>query len=77
MGRFDDGVSGYLKATATVTTYFPIDRKGNVEVYCEACNFYRTSSRRCGLTNEVVPYPTKYVGRECPLEPVEEKKEET
>lgn len=34
---------------------------------CEACRFYRRSSKRCGLTDEVIPWPDKYTGRNCPL----------
>lgn len=67
MPNLDDGTSGYLKGTALVTTYFPIDRKGTAYITCEACRFYRRSSKRCGLTDEVIPWPDKYTGRNCPL----------
>lgn len=67
MPNLDDGTSGYLKGTASVATYFPIDRKGTAYIACEACRFYRRSSKRCGLTDEVIPWPDKYTGRSCPL----------
>ena len=37
MPNLDDGTSGYLKGTATVMAYFPIDRKGVAYIACEAC----------------------------------------
>lgn len=72
MARFDDGVSGYVKGTATVVNYFPIDRRGHALCACDACRFFRRSSKVCGLTGEVIPWPENYVGRNCPLETTEE-----
>lgn len=72
MVRFDDGVSGYIRAGATVVNDFPIDRRGNPLIVCEVCRFYRKSANRCGLTEEVIPWADKYVGRNCPLEEMKE-----
>lgn len=69
---FDSGVSGYIKATATVSNFFPVDRRGAPLIVCEMCRFYRRASNRCGLTEEVIPWADKYVGRECPLEEIKE-----
>lgn len=73
MASFDSGVKGYVKAEAVVTTYFPIDWKGNVEIACKHCNFFVNSTRKCGLTQTVVNFPERFVGVDCPLEQVEVK----
>jgi len=72
MGTYDTGVSAYIIGRATVAAYFPIDHKGNEDVCCEQCRFFMQRSRRCGLTEELVPYPTKGIGRDCPMEFFEE-----
>ena len=72
MACFESGVSRYIKATATVKVSFPVDLKGNAYICCDACQFYRKSSSRCGLTNEPVLWTGRYVGGDCPLEPVKE-----
>ena len=65
----DTGVLEYVKGTATVVTYFPIDaRTGSVDVCCDKCDFYSPRDRRCCLTHELPPYPNKYRGRNCPLD---------
>jgi hypothetical protein len=68
----DSGVSNYVKGTATVETWFPVDRTGSVDLCCDKCNFYSFRDRRCWLTQELPPYPNKYRGRECPLDLSEE-----
>lgn len=65
---FDSGVKDYIKGTATVSVCFPVDFKGNADVCCMQCFFYRESSRRCSLTGAVSEYPQRYVGSNCPLE---------
>ena len=72
MANFDTGVKEYLKATAVVEVYFPIDWKGNIEIACKHCPFYVRATQRCGLNQTVVNYPEKYVGEYCPLEEVKE-----
>ena len=71
MSRFENGVSSYIHGRATVDVYFPVDQRGNADINCTQCFFFREASRRCGLTGEVSQYPTKYVGSSCPLEMVE------
>lgn len=71
MASFDSGVSSYVAAQATVKVYFPVDNRGNADINCTQCFFFREASRRCGLTGEISQYPTKYVGSSCPLEPDE------
>jgi hypothetical protein len=65
---FDSGISKYIKAKATVEVCFPGDEKGNEYICCMRCKFYSGTSGRCRLTEEVVPFPSKYVGGLCPLE---------
>ena len=69
---FDSGISKYIKARATVTVYFPVDEKGNPHINCEMCHLYSGTSKRCKLTDEVIAFPSKYVGGRCPLVEIEE-----
>ena len=71
MGKFDSGVTAYVKAEAKVTVYFPIDKKGNAEIACKHCPYYVRATQRCALNHVVVNYPEHYVGSECPLIQVE------
>lgn len=66
--NFDSGIDRYIKGTAKVEVFFPVDRKGNADISCAQCFFYREASRRCSLTGQISEYPTKYVGGHCPLE---------
>ena len=71
MPNFESGVAAYVHAQAVVDVYFPIDHRGNEYVCCEQCKFYSTSTRKCHLNGEVVSFPAKYVGSNCPLTPIE------
>ena len=75
MASFDDGVKGYIKATATVEVHFPVDWRGSIEIACKHCPFYVRQTQRCGLNQSVVNFPEKYVGSECPLEKFESEEE--
>ena len=72
MKDFETGICSYVHAAATVHVFFPVDAKGNADICCEQCPFYRIHSRRCGLNDTVCAYPNKYVGRSCPLQKAEE-----
>ena len=72
MPSFESGVTAYVHAQATVDVFFPVDSRGNADINCTQCFFFREASRRCGLTGEISQYPQKYVGSSCPLERVEE-----
>lgn len=72
MANFETGVSGYIQVEATVRMSFPVDLKGNAYICCDACQFYRKSSSRCGLTNEPMLWSGRYVGGDCPLKPANE-----
>jgi hypothetical protein len=67
MASFESGVIGYIKAQTIVKVFFPVDAKGNADISCSQCYFFRESSKRCGLNWEVCAYPNKYVGDRCPL----------
>lgn len=72
MANFDSGVKRYIKARVTLEVGFPVDWRDNAEIACKHCPFFVRATNRCGLTQDVVNYPDKYVGDSCPLEPVEE-----
>ena len=71
MADFDSGVAEYIKATATVEVYFPVDAKGNADISCNQCPFFRRTSIKCGLNDALCAYPNKYVGQYCPLKKCE------
>ncbi len=71
MACFDSGVKGYIKARAVVEVSFPIDWKDNAEIACKHCQYYIRATQKCALNSEVVNYPEKFVGANCPLIQVE------
>lgn len=77
MPDFQSGVASYIHAKAEVRVHFPVDFKGNADISCAQCFFFREASRRCGLTGEISEYPQKYVGSTCPLEIIEGENNET
>lgn len=72
MANFDSGVASYVMGAAIVKVGFPVDFKGNAEIACKHCKFLERANQRCGLNKEIVNYPDKYVGANCPLERIEE-----
>ena len=75
MANFDTGVQRYIKAVAVVEASFPVDWRGNAEIACKHCPYYVRATQRCALNQAVVNYPERYVGEDCPLEPIEEEQE--
>lgn len=71
MADFESGVFSYIHARAVVDVCFPVDRKGNADVSCNQCPYFRRSSRSCALNDRMCAYPEKFVGRDCPLKRVE------
>ena len=53
MASFDSGVADYVRAYAVVRVGFPIDYKGNADVSCYQCPFFRRSYSTCGLNGSV------------------------
>lgn len=70
MANFDSGVKRYIKARAAVEVYFPVDWRDNPAIACKYCRFFVHTTRKCGLTQDVVAYPEHYVGDTCPLEEI-------
>ena len=75
MANFDSGVSKYIKAVAVVEVSFPVDWRGSAEIACKHCKFFDRAKQRCWLTQQVVNFPEKYVGSDCPLEELKEEGE--
>lgn len=68
LANFESGVSGYVKAIATVSVYFPVDHRGEAEICCDQCKYFRRSTKSCGLAiGEICEYPMRHVGSRCPL----------
>ena len=72
MASFDSGVASYIHAQAKVDVFFPVDARGNADISCSQCYYFRRSYKTCGLNGEVCQYPEKYVGAACPLKEVDE-----
>ena len=72
MANFESGVSSYIHAQAKVDVFFPVDARGNADISCGQCYYFRRNYKTCGLNGEVCQYPEKYVGASCPLEEVAE-----
>lgn len=67
MSSFESGVASYIHGRATVDVFFPVDWKGNADVCCYQCWYFRRNYQTCGLNGEICQYPSKYVGSLCPL----------
>lgn len=67
MPSFESGVASFIRATATVEVFFPVDAKGNADCSCYQCPFFRRTSSTCGINEAPCAYPSKYVGAWCPL----------
>lgn len=72
MANFDSGVASYIHAQAKVDVFFPVDSRGNADISCNQCYYFRRSYKTCGLNGEVCQFPEKFVGASCPLEEAEE-----
>lgn len=67
MPNFESGVASYIKGRCLVEVNFPVDTKGRSDVSCNQCPYYGRSSKTCQLNKEVVHFPEKYIGVNCPL----------
>ena len=72
MANFETGVKRYIKARATVEVGFPVDWRDNAEIACKHCKFFVRATQRCGLNQEIINFPERYIGEYCPLEEVNE-----
>ena len=75
MPDFESGVASYVHAQATVDVFFPVDNRGNEDVCCYQCYYFRRNYQTCGLNGEICQYPSKYVGSLCPLKFIENMEE--
>jgi hypothetical protein len=76
MANFDSGVKKYIIAQAVVTVGFPVDWNERPDIACKHCQFYVRSTQRCALTQDVLNFPDRYVGANCPLEEITEEQGE-
>lgn len=72
MANFNSGVASYVQAKATVYVSFPVDFKGNADISCNQCEYFRRNYKTCGLNGKICEYPQNYVGSNCPLEIIQE-----
>ena len=70
---FDSGVRGYVIGEARIMNFFPIDEKGVAHINCQQCEFFNRHSGICNLNKQVVEFPQKYVGKDCPFELTDKK----
>lgn len=75
MANFDSGVKRFIRTRAVIEVSFPVDWKDNAEIACKHCNMFVRATQRCGLTQQIVNFPDKYIGECCPLELIEEGEE--
>ena len=68
MANFDSGVASYILGTAEIVIGFPVDFKGNAEIARKHCKMFDKRTGRCWINQEVINYPDRFVGVNCPLE---------
>ncbi len=76
MANFDSGIKRYIKAVAVVEVNFPVDWHDRADVSCRQCSFFVRATGRCGLNQQVVAYPEKFVGEHCPLTQIDDEEKE-
>ena len=64
---FESGVKSYVIGQCKISNAFPVNWRGEPDVRCEMCRFYSRNGKRCYLNGEIVEYPDKYIGSNCPL----------
>lgn len=65
--NFESGVKKYIKGTATIVNYFPVDFNDRADISCLQCKFFSRNNRLCQISKEITAYPNKFVGQNCPL----------
>lgn len=68
MPDFESGVASYITGTAQIKVHFPVDARGNADINCYQCYYFRRNYQTCGINGAICEYPQKYVGSNCPLE---------
>ena len=54
MHDFESGVASYIHGQATVDVFFPVDKRGDADVCCYQCYYFRRNYQTCGLNGEIV-----------------------
>lgn len=67
MANFDTGVASYIIGKTEITVGFPVDDRGRADVSCNQCPYFGRSSKTCQLNKQIVHFPEKYIGFNCPL----------
>jgi hypothetical protein len=67
MANFDSGVASFISGHCEIEVNFPVDDRGRADISCNQCPYYGRSSKTCQLNKQVVHYPEKYTGFNCPL----------
>lgn len=67
MPTFESGVYAYIHGEYTVKVHFPVNHRGEADISCYQCQYFRRNYQTCGLNNTICEYPSKYVGSQCPL----------
>ena len=53
MHDFESGVASYIHGQATVDVFFPVDNRGNADICCYQCYYFRRNYQTCGLNGEI------------------------
>lgn len=72
MANFESGVASYIIGQTKIVVGFPVDNKGNAEIACKHCKMFDKRTQRCWINQEIVNFPERYVGVNCPLERIGE-----
>lgn len=64
---FETGVGGYVWGKTEISVPFPVTRKGEPDVCCDHCRYLSRTGKYCQLNKEIVYWPEKYIGDQCPL----------
>lgn len=75
MSSFDSGVSAYITGECVVTVHFPVSHRGEADISCYQCPYFRRNYQTCGINGAICEYPSRYVGSQCPLEMTDETSE--
>ena len=67
MPDFECGVKSFIEGKAEIVVKFPIDFKDRADICCEQCPYLSSNKRMCQLNKQIVHYPARFVGVNCPL----------
>lgn len=67
MADFKSGVKRFIGGKTEVIVKFPVDFKDNADICCEQCPYLSSNKRMCQINKQIVHYPARFVGVNCPL----------